>query len=79
VGQHNAKANGQRFDEGLRLEHTIAPNVLEHAFPADARNRMKPELDVFAYIELFYSLRRRHSTLGQVSPDQFKKATRSFG
>ena len=30
--------------------------------------------DVFDYIERFYNPRRRHSTLGQVSPDQFEQA-----
>ncbi|OXJ22543.1 hypothetical protein CFB82_40240, partial [Burkholderia sp. HI2714] len=27
--------------------------------------------DLFEYIEVFYNRRRRHSTLGQVSPTQF--------
>ena len=30
--------------------------------------------DVLDYIERFYKLRRRHSTLGYVSPDQFDQA-----
>lgn len=29
--------------------------------------------DVFDYIERFYNPRRRHSTLGLVSPDEFEK------
>jgi len=28
--------------------------------------------DVFDYIETFYNSRRRHSTLGQVSPNEFE-------
>ena len=35
--------------------------------------------DVFDYIERFYDPRRRHSTLGQVSPDQFEKARPDLG
>jgi len=35
--------------------------------------------DVFDYIERFYNPRRRHSTLGQVSPDQFEKASEDLG
>ncbi len=35
--------------------------------------------DVFDYIERFYNPRRRHSTLGQVSPDQFEKARECLG
>jgi putative transposase len=29
--------------------------------------------DVFDYIERFYNPKRRHSTLGQVSPVEFEK------
>jgi putative transposase len=29
--------------------------------------------DVFDYIEMFYNPRRRHSTLGQVSPVEFER------
>ena len=36
--------------------------------------RDEARADVFDYIERFYNPRRRHSTLGQVSPDQFEKA-----
>jgi len=34
--------------------------------------------DVFDYIERFYNSRRRHSTLGNVSPDQFEKLQMSL-
>jgi putative transposase len=29
--------------------------------------------DIFDYIEAFYNVRRRHSTLGQVSPLEFER------
>ncbi|MFN0040684.1 MAG: IS3 family transposase, partial [Burkholderiales bacterium] len=29
--------------------------------------------DIFDYIEVFYNSRRRHSTLGQVSPMEFER------
>jgi len=35
--------------------------------------------DVFDYIERFYNPRRRHSTLGYVSPNQFERAQVSLG
>ena len=35
--------------------------------------RDEARADVFDYIERFYNPRRRHSTLGQVSPDQFER------
>jgi len=38
------------------------------------RNREQARADVFDYIERFYNPRRRHSTLGYVSPIQFEKA-----
>jgi putative transposase len=41
--------------------------------------RDEARADVFDYIERFYNPRRRNSALGQVSPDQFEKATKSLG
>jgi len=42
-------------------------------------SRDEVRADVFDYIERFYNLRRRHSTLGQVSPAQFERANRGLG
>jgi putative transposase len=41
--------------------------------------RDEARADVFDYIERFYNPRRRHSTLGQVSPDEFEKAWKGLG
>ena len=41
--------------------------------------RDEARADVFDYIERFYNPRRRHSTLGQFSPDQFEKARECLG
>jgi len=41
--------------------------------------RDEARADVFDYIERFYNPRRRHSTLGQVSPDQFERAKPGLG
>lgn len=43
------------------------------------RTRDEVRADVFDYIERFYNPRRRHSTLGQVSPDQFEKTRATLG
>jgi putative transposase len=43
------------------------------------RTRDAARADVFDYIERFYNPRRRHSTLGQVSPDQFEKRRPTLG
>ena len=32
------------------------------------------KMELFDYIEVFYNQRRRHSTIGQVSPAAFEKA-----
>lgn len=41
--------------------------------------RDEARAEVFDYIERFYNPRRRHSTLRQVSPDQFERARPSLG
>jgi putative transposase len=38
------------------------------------RSRGQARADVFDYIERFYNPKRRHSTLGYVSPIEFEKA-----
>jgi putative transposase len=43
------------------------------------RTREHAKADMFDYIERFYNPRRRHSTLGQVSPDQFEKTQATLG
>ncbi len=52
----------------LVKDHTARPQNWDEA-----------RADVFDYIERFYNPRRRHSTLGQVSPDQFERAWASLG
>jgi transposase InsO family protein len=32
------------------------------------------KMELFDYIEVFYNQRRRHSTIGQISPAAFEKA-----
>lgn len=32
-------------------------------------------MQLFDYIEVFYNQRRRHSTLGQISPAEFERRT----
>lgn len=39
------------------------------------RNQAEARSDIFAYIEGFYNRRRRHSTLGYVSPSAFENAS----
>lgn len=37
------------------------------------RTRADAKADVFGYIELFYNGKRRHSTIGYISPIQFEQ------
>ena len=41
------------------------------------RTRDEARADVFDYVERFYNPRRRHSTLGYVSPADFERAASS--
>ena len=41
------------------------------------RTRDQARADVFDYIERFYNPRRRHSTIGYLSPMDFEKSTAS--
>jgi putative transposase len=41
------------------------------------RSREQARADVFDYIERFYNPRRRHSTMGYVSPIDFEKAQKA--
>ena len=51
----------------------------ERCYRKRYRTRDEARADVFDYIERFYNPRRRHSTLGQVSPDQFERAGATLG
>lgn len=54
----------ESFFSSLKMERT---NRKRYRSREDARS------DVFDYIERFYNPRRRHSTLGNISPDQFER------
>ena len=54
----------ESFFSSLKTERTARKNY---------RTRAKPQADVFDYIERFYNPKRRHSTLGYLSPVEFEK------
>jgi len=60
----------ESFFSTLKTERTSRKNYRSHD---EAR------AEVFDYIERFYNPRRRRSTLGQVSPDQFERARLTLG
>jgi putative transposase len=59
----------ESFFSSLKTERTSRRNYA---------TRDQVRADVFDYIERFYNSRRRHSTLGYVSPDQFEQARMSL-
>ena len=61
----------ERFPQGLgnlaktaRFPHSHKPILVVI---------MRTKKELFAYIEVFYNQRRRHSTLGQISPAAFER------
>ena len=76
--QHAFPGHGQMRPEQLeidRLRREVAKlraerDILKKA--AAYRTRDQARADVFDYIERFYNLRRRHSTLGYLSPVEYE-------
>lgn len=60
----------ESFFSTLKLERTNRSRYM---------TRDQARADVFDYVERFYNPRRRHSTLGQISPDEFERAWKSLG
>ncbi len=54
----------ESFFSSLKTERTAAKTY---------RTRDQAKADVFDYIERFYNLRRRHSTLSYLSPMEFER------
>jgi putative transposase len=54
----------ESFFSSLKTERTAAKRY---------RTREQAKADVLDYIECFYNPRRRHSTLGYLSPMEFEK------
>ena len=58
----------ESFFSSLKTERTSRRNY---------QTRDEARADVFDYIERFYNPRRRHSTLGYLSPVDYEKAANS--
>ena len=59
--------------DNAAIESFFSTLKRERVSRRDYATRDDARADVFDYIERFYNPRRRHSTLGLVSPDQFEK------
>ena len=59
-----------RATNGKRSVATIKKELIHgRSWPTKA----EPRTEVFEYIEIFFNRRRRHSTLGMLSPTQFER------
>lgn len=56
------------------MESFFSTLKIERTNRTDYQTRDQARADVFDYIERFYNLRRRHSTLGYVSPADYERA-----
>ena len=54
---------------------TLKTELVHHRLYA---KRAEAQMDIFFYIEAFYNRKRRHSTLGYVSPDAFEAAFHEY-
>jgi putative transposase len=79
--QRLLKRNGLRCSMSYR--GTCADNAVAESFFSSLKRertnnagyltREEAHRDIFDYIEVFYNRRRRHSTLGQISPAEFER------
>ncbi|MFT7458648.1 MAG: putative transposase [Planctomycetota bacterium] len=55
------------------MESFFSSLKTERVYQSTCQNRNEARTDVFDYIERFYNLRRRHSTLRYVSPMDYEE------
>lgn len=87
-GQYVGKAFGQTLTEYQFVQRMSRPDdPYDNAFMESCWSRLKAELrengvfgsledariELFEYIECYYNRKRRHSSLGNLSPDQFEQ------
>jgi putative transposase len=56
------------------IESFLASLKKERVYRTIYRTRDEGRAGIFDYMEAFYNSRRRHSTLGQVSPNEFERS-----
>jgi putative transposase len=64
--------------DNAAIESFFSTLKRERVYRRQYATRDQARADVFDYIERFYNPRRRHSTLGLVSPDEFEQASKSL-
>ncbi len=64
---------GSAYDNALVAESFIATLKTELLYRASWPTRQTVRTAIFEYIESFYNTRRRHSSLGHLSPAEFEQ------
>ena len=59
--------------DNAAMESFFSSLKIERIYRKKYVTREEARADVFDYIEMFYNARRRHSTLGQISPLEFER------
>ena len=62
--------------DNAAMESFFATLKVERVYRRHYRTREEAKADLFQYLEGFYNPRRRHSTLGGVSPMEFERQNR---
>ena len=65
-------STGNCYDNVV-VESFFAALKREHVNRVRYRTREQARADLFEYIELFYNRKRRHSYVGNISPDDFER------
>ncbi len=76
LAEHGIRCSMSRRGEcwdNAAMESFFSTLKIERVYRSRYRTRDEARADIFDYIERFYNPRRRHSTLGQVSPMEFER------
>lgn len=60
-------------EDPMRKARRLTPEQLRSAERSTFRNPTEARMAVFDFIEAFYNPRRRHSSIGMLSPAEFER------
>jgi transposase InsO family protein len=63
---------GNCYDNAV-VESFFASLKRERVYQRNYRTKLEAQQDIFHYIEVWYNRKRRHSTLGYQSPEQYEQ------
>jgi transposase InsO family protein len=73
--QVSMSRKGVCYDNAV-VESFFSTLKMECVFSQDYRTQEEAQRDLFEYIEIFYNQKRRHSSLGYVSPVEYEETLR---